>query len=39
MNERTGVSPPDMPAFWMRFIANRQFKSAPRLLASAKGMY
>ena len=32
-------SPPDMSAFWMPFTANRQFKSAPRLLASAKGMY
>ncbi|WP_408493654.1 aminotransferase class III-fold pyridoxal phosphate-dependent enzyme [Paraburkholderia sediminicola] len=39
MNERAGVKPPDMSAFWMPFTANRQFKSAPRLLASAKGMY
>ncbi|MEM5439156.1 aspartate aminotransferase family protein [Paraburkholderia diazotrophica] len=30
---------PDMSAFWMPFTANRQFKSAPRLLSSAKGMY
>src|ERR1700758_3100608 len=29
----------DLSAFWMPFTANRQFKSAPRLLASAKGMY
>jgi beta-alanine--pyruvate transaminase len=28
-----------MSAFWMPFTANRQFKSAPRLLSSAKGMY
>ncbi|WP_153101856.1 aspartate aminotransferase family protein [Paraburkholderia hayleyella] len=28
----------DLSAFWMPFTANRQFKSAPRLLASAKGM-
>ncbi|MGX9182085.1 aminotransferase class III-fold pyridoxal phosphate-dependent enzyme [Mesorhizobium sp. BHbdii] len=25
--------------FWMPFTANRQFKAAPRLLVSAKGMY
>ncbi|SDR57438.1 beta-alanine--pyruvate transaminase [Rhizobiales bacterium GAS113] len=28
----------DLSAFWMQFTANRQFKSAPRLLASASGM-
>lgn len=39
MNERAGVNPSDMSAFWMPFNVNRQFKSAPRLLASAKGMY
>ena len=31
--------PNDLRAFWMPFTANRQFKSAPRLLASASGMY
>jgi len=30
---------PDMLPFWMPFTANRQFKSAPRLLSRAKGMY
>ena len=30
---------PDLSAFWMPFTANRQFKSAPRLLVGAKGMY
>ena len=30
---------PDMLPFWMPFTANRQFKSAPRLLARAKGMH
>ena len=30
---------PDMMPFWMPFTANRQFKSAPRLLARAEGMY
>ncbi|MDE1181978.1 aspartate aminotransferase family protein [Paraburkholderia sp.] len=29
----------DLSSFWMPFTANRQFKSAPRLLQSAKGMY
>ncbi|SED82338.1 beta-alanine--pyruvate transaminase [Rhizobiales bacterium GAS188] len=28
----------DLSAFWMPFTANRQFKAAPRLLASASGM-
>jgi beta-alanine--pyruvate transaminase len=29
----------DLDAFWMPFTANRQFKSNPRLLARAEGMY
>jgi len=29
---------PDLEAWWMPFTANRQFKAAPRLLASASGM-
>ncbi|WP_322069993.1 aspartate aminotransferase family protein [Paraburkholderia bannensis] len=29
----------DLSSFWMPFTANRQFKAAPRLLESAKGMY
>jgi beta-alanine--pyruvate transaminase len=29
----------NLDAFWMPFTANRQFKNAPRLLVSAKGMY
>jgi beta-alanine--pyruvate transaminase len=32
-------SPEQMGAFWMPFSANRQFKSKPRLLASAQGMF
>ena len=28
-----------LDAYWMPFTANRQFKRAPRLLASAQGMY
>ncbi|WP_296746976.1 aspartate aminotransferase family protein [Mesorhizobium sp.] len=30
---------PSLANFWMPFTANRQFKAAPRLLASAEGMY
>jgi beta-alanine--pyruvate transaminase len=29
----------ELEAFWMPFTANRQFKSAPRLLVKAEGMY
>jgi beta-alanine--pyruvate transaminase len=29
----------NLDAFWMPFTANRQFKNAPRLLISAKGMH
>ena len=29
----------DLDPFWMPFTANRQYKAAPRLLVSAKGMY
>ncbi len=29
----------DMSAFWMPFTANKQFKTTPRLMAQAKGMY
>ena len=29
----------DLESYWMPFTANRQFKTAPRLLIAAKGMY
>ncbi|MBD9367713.1 aspartate aminotransferase family protein [Xanthomonas sp. XNM01] len=32
-------APASLDAFWMPFTANRQFKAAPRLLASAEGMH
>jgi beta-alanine--pyruvate transaminase len=35
----TVAVPNDLDAFWMPFTANRQFKSAPRLLVAAEGMY
>src|ERR1700761_3215363 len=37
MNARPVID--DLSSFWMPFTANRQFKTAPRLLESAKGMY
>ncbi len=39
MNMRETGSSVDLSAFWMPFTNNRQFKEAPRLLVSAKGMY
>ncbi|MBX6323413.1 MAG: aspartate aminotransferase family protein [Rhodospirillaceae bacterium] len=33
------ASPNNLEAYWMPFTANRQFKSKPRLLVSAKDMY
>lgn len=35
----TNANRPDLSNLWMPFTANRQFKSKPRLLAKAKGMY
>ncbi len=35
----TATAPNDLEAFWVPFTPNRQFKAAPRLLKSAKGMY
>ncbi|WP_265499507.1 aspartate aminotransferase family protein [Paracoccus beibuensis] len=32
-------APNDLRAFWMPFTANRQFKSAPRMLVSSKDMH
>src|SRR5579863_8959791 len=39
MNATTPLSRSDMEAFWLPFTPNRQFKSKPRLLSKAKGMY
>ena len=33
------ISPNNLEAYWMPFTSNREFKSNPRLLASAKGMH
>ncbi|MCV0397479.1 MAG: aspartate aminotransferase family protein [Rhizobiaceae bacterium] len=39
MLDRARVAPNDLSAFWMPFTANRQFKSAPRMLVGAKDMH
>ena len=39
MSASMPTNAPSLDPFWMPFTANRQFKSAPRLLASAEGMY
>src|SRR3954469_20174591 len=36
---RTAPTPTDLEAFWMPFTANRQFKSKPRMMTRAEGMY
>ena len=36
---QAGLTTLDLENFWMPFTANRQFKSAPRLFASAKDMH
>jgi beta-alanine--pyruvate transaminase len=38
-DRRASASPNDLRAFWMPFTANRQFKSAPRMLVAAEGMH
>lgn len=37
--ENRSTVPSDLASFWMPFTANRQFKSKPRLVVSAEGMY
>ena len=39
MNAHNKPNAPVLDSYWMPFTANRQFKAAPRLLASAEGMY
>lgn len=39
MNVQHQTNHPDLASYWMPFTANRQFKAAPRLLISAKGMH
>ncbi len=37
--ERSGNAPPSLDAYWMPFTPNRRFKSDPRLIVGAQGMY
>jgi len=39
MDPHATANAPGLGAYWMPFTANRQFKAAPRLLASAQGMH
>ena len=39
MDSYSEVAPNSLDEFWMPFTANRQFKSTPRLLVSAKAMH
>jgi beta-alanine--pyruvate transaminase len=39
MDHHAAANAPGLDAYWMPFTANRQFKAAPRLLASAQGMH
>jgi beta-alanine--pyruvate transaminase len=39
LSDQVHLHPDDFGAYWMPFTANRQFKSAPRLVASARGMH
>jgi beta-alanine--pyruvate transaminase len=39
MTDHAKPNAPGLDSFWMPFTANRQFKAAPRMLASAEGMY
>jgi beta-alanine--pyruvate transaminase len=38
-NPAAPLTRPELEALWLPFTANRQFKSSPRLLAKASGMY
>ena len=39
LSDQLHLHPDQLGAFWMPFTSNRHFKSAPRMLASADGMY
>jgi beta-alanine--pyruvate transaminase len=38
-SDQVHLKPEELDNLWMPFTANRQFKSAPRMLARAEGMY
>ena len=39
LSDQLHLHPDQLGAYWMPFTANRQFKAAPRMIASAEGMY
>ena len=39
LSDQLHLSSAQLEAYWMPFTANRQFKSAPRMLIKAEGMY
>jgi beta-alanine--pyruvate transaminase len=39
LSDAVRLAPEALEAYWMPFTANRQFKSKPRLMAKAEGMY
>jgi beta-alanine--pyruvate transaminase len=39
LSDQVHLQREELAAYWMPFTANRQFKSAPRLLARAEGLY
>ena len=39
LSDQVHLKPDDLASYWMPFTANRQFKSAPRMLVKAQGMY
>src|SRR3954451_24282706 len=39
LSEQQRLAPAALEAYWMPFTANRQFKSKPRMMARAEGMY
>jgi beta-alanine--pyruvate transaminase len=39
LSDQLRLAPAELEAYWMPFTANRQFKSKPRMMAKAEGMY
>ena len=39
LSDQLHLAPAQLEAYWMPFTANRQFKSHPRMMVKAEGMY
>ncbi len=39
LSDQLQLAPAELDSYWMPFTANRQFKSSPRMLVKAEGMY